>query len=163
MVAEAVAAIKGTTIKEDLEEIIIDIRVPSYIPNSYIREESVKFDAYKSISQVRNKNEEKEIISEFEDRFGNIPKEVVNLIKVAQIRHLCRSLEIKKISENGNEILIRYSKKGIRPTARIRSVYLSRVRRRDPLQMLFFLRAFHFLHAPAQRISYKHKNQFFHK
>ena len=36
MVAEAVAAIKGTTIKEDLEEIIIDIRVPSYIPNSYM-------------------------------------------------------------------------------------------------------------------------------
>lgn len=121
MVAEAVAAIKGTTIKEDLEEIIIDIRVPSYIPNSYIREESVKFDAYKSISQVRNKDEEKEIISEFEDRFGNIPKEVVNLIKVAQIRHLCRSLEIKKISENGNEILIRYSKKGIRPIKMYRS------------------------------------------
>ena len=70
---------------------------------------------------MRNKDEEKEIISEFEDRFGNIPKEVVNLIKVAQIRHLCRSLEIKKISENGKEILIRYSKKGIRPIKMYRS------------------------------------------
>jgi transcription-repair coupling factor (superfamily II helicase) len=57
-----------------------------FIPHSYIEESDVRLDIYRRLSSIKGKHELKEMVREIEDRFGPLPKEVVNLISVIKIK-----------------------------------------------------------------------------
>lgn len=115
LVDEAVAALNGEIIKDDKIDVTIDVKVPAYIPNDYISDEVIKLTVYKQIAEATTKFEQKELIEELEDRFGNAPEEIYNLLDVSRIRTLADELNISKISERGDEIRFDYERKGVRP------------------------------------------------
>ena len=73
-------------IKEE-EEITIDINISSFIPESYIEDASQKIEIYQDIADCRNEEDIQNIIDEIIDRYGNMPAEVENLIKIARIKN----------------------------------------------------------------------------
>lgn len=97
MVDNAVRALQGEIVNDREEELIIELPVSCYIPDSYISNESIKLEMYKKIATVSSTDEEDEVIDELLDRFGDVPKETINLIKVAHIRHLAGDIGITKI------------------------------------------------------------------
>lgn len=115
LVDEAVAALKGNIVKDEREEIAIDIKVPAYIPDTYISEEMTKLGVYKQIATVEDNKEAKELKEELEDRFGAAPEEVINLIRVSVIKSLAEILDIKKIQERGERITFFYGTAGVKP------------------------------------------------
>lgn len=117
LVDEAVAALKGKIIKDEREEVTIDVRVAAYIPPEYIYDEVTKLNVYKQIASVENHQEASDLIDELEDRFGNMPIEVKNLIHVAVIRSYAEELCIRKIQEKGNQIIFTYDNGGPKPVA----------------------------------------------
>lgn len=98
MLNEAVLVMKGE--KEDTEdyETAIDVKADAFIPSSYIRNELQKLNMYKKISLIEDESEYEDMQDELLDRFGEMPKSVSNLLRIALIKagaHKAQITEIK--------------------------------------------------------------------
>lgn len=109
LVDDAVRALGGEIVNPDREEASIELQVTAYIPDRYIADEVLKLQMYKKIAAVDSVDGEEEIIDELIDRFGEIPKETVNLIKVSRIRSMAEALCITRIHEDGNKIIFDFA------------------------------------------------------
>ncbi len=99
----AVKKLSGTQLEEDIE-ISVDLNVDGYIPAAYIKNEEQKIEIYKKIAAISNSDDILDITEELIDRFGNVPKEVNNLIKVAFIKTLCKKLNIIEIIQSNKYV-----------------------------------------------------------
>ena len=66
----------------------------AFIPPSYIVNEFQKLDIYKRIAGIENEGESEDMKEELLDRFGEIPKSVDNLLRIALIRVKAHKLYI---------------------------------------------------------------------
>ena len=101
MLNEAVKSLKGVHVEEDFAT-LIDLDVDAFIPPAYIVNEVQKLDIYKRIASIENVRERDDMRDELLDRFGEIPKSVDNLLRIALIRvaaHRLYMTEIKGKSE----------------------------------------------------------------
>ena len=101
---EVVKEIKGIDIEEEID-VTIDIDVSSYIPESYIEDNSQKIEIYQNIALCRTEEDIKNTILDVEDRFGKMPKEVNNLFEIARIKELCKNSGVTKIMQKQNKIV----------------------------------------------------------
>ena len=98
LIEQAIAELKGEVWHEEIfPEINTDL--PVFIPRSYIEEGDVRLDIYRRLSTIKGDLELKEMVREIEDRFGSLPKEVLNLISVIKIK-----IGLKKIGSIGLDI-----------------------------------------------------------
>ena len=89
---------KDVVAKEEVyKEVKMDINVSAYISDMYIKDPIQKIDMYQKISDIKNEEEAMEVVDELLDRFGDIPKETENLIKIVEIRNKARKLGITRI------------------------------------------------------------------
>ena len=89
---------KDAVAKEEVfKEVKMDINVSAYISDLYIKDPIQKIDMYQKISDIKNQEESMEVVDELLDRFGDIPKETENLIKIVEIRNKARMLGITRI------------------------------------------------------------------
>ena len=89
-----------------LNEVKIELNVSAYISDKYISDIAQKIQIYQKISNIQSDDDAQELISELIDRFGNMPIETENLIKVVQIRNLARSIGITKIVQKQEYIIL---------------------------------------------------------
>ena len=75
----------------------VDLDVGAYIPESYIVNEVQKLDIYKRIACIKNEEDREEMRDELIDRFGKVPDEANNLLRVASIKQVATSLYIKDL------------------------------------------------------------------
>ena len=94
---EVVSEIQGKEVKKEIE-VQIDIDVTSYIPDEYISDSSQKIEIYQDIALCRTEEDIQNVIDEVIDRFGNMPKELENLLEIARIKSLCKEKFVSKIS-----------------------------------------------------------------
>ena len=80
-------------------ETSIDIQVDSYIPASYIEDVSQKLEIYKKISTIENREDLYAVEEEIEDRFGEIPQSIYNLLTISHIRGLASKIPFSNISQ----------------------------------------------------------------
>ena len=106
MLNEAVKTAKGEAVEESFET-SIDIELDAYIPNGYIANEYQKLDIYKRIAAIENEEEKDEMLDELIDRFGEPPRPVQNLLRVAQLKAEAHSLYFVEIKESSNDITFR--------------------------------------------------------
>lgn len=101
---EVIKEMKGIEIRPETE-LQIDLNVTSYIPDEYIQDPDQKLEIYQNIALCKNEQDIQNIIDEIIDRFGNIPKEVENLIQIARIKYLAKNLKINKIASKKTAIV----------------------------------------------------------
>ena len=82
---EAVRRLKGEPVAEQFET-SVEIDMDAYIPLAYIRNEAQKLDIYKRISHIETQEEFEDMQDELIDRFGDMPKEIENLLEIARIK-----------------------------------------------------------------------------
>lgn len=97
MVDDAVRALQGEIINDSKEETSVDLPLSAYIPEIYIENETLKLQMYKKIAAIRSDSEEDEIIDELTDRFGDVPKATMNLIRISHIRYLAQEIGAAKV------------------------------------------------------------------
>lgn len=105
MLNEEVKKLKGIETVEKTTT-VIDVEVDAFIPASYIVNEVQKLDIYKRIASIENELEGKEMKDELLDRFGDIPKPVDNLLRIAMLRAWGEVLFLKEIQGKMNRIKI---------------------------------------------------------
>ena len=99
----AVKEIQGKQVEEDIET-SVDLNVDGYIPSSFIENEEQKIEIYKKIAAAENKDDIFDITEEIIDRFGNIPVQVDNLLKISYIKSLSKRIKVKSITQAGNTV-----------------------------------------------------------
>ncbi len=104
MLNQAVLALKGEETEEDLYETGVECDIDAYIPPSYIKNEYQKLDIYKRISAIETEEEYMDMQDELLDRFGDIPKSVENLLKIATVRALAHRAYVTEVFVNRQEI-----------------------------------------------------------
>lgn len=104
---EVVKEMKGIELEEDID-VTIDINVSSYIPDSYIENESQKIEVYQNIALCENGQDIENIKENIVDRFGKIPKEVKNLLEIAKIKGMCKKLGITKVMQKQNNVVFNF-------------------------------------------------------
>jgi len=94
-------------VKQDAaDEIKILLDVSANIPSDYIKDGMLKIEMYQKLSNVENNDDIDNVIDEFIDRFGEIPKETLNLIDIVRIRNKCREMGIKEVKIQGEFLLL---------------------------------------------------------
>ena len=71
---------------EPPEPVRLDVNVDAYVPADYIPYEQAKVDVHRRIAGARENSELMELRAELEDRFGEIPEPLENLITLQQAR-----------------------------------------------------------------------------
>ncbi len=99
LVDDAVRALGGEVVNPDKEESSIELSVAACIPDLYIQDEALKLSIYKRIAQITCDEDEDDVRDELVDRFGDIPTETDQLIRVSRIRALCERLCVTRVHE----------------------------------------------------------------
>lgn len=103
MLNEAVQTLKGGKVTQDFAT-VIDLDVDAFIPATYIVNEVQKLDIYKRIASIENLKERDDMRDELLDRFGEIPKSVDNLLRIALIRVAAHKLYMTDVKGKNEKI-----------------------------------------------------------
>ena len=106
MLNEAVIALKGGQEEEETFETVVDCDIDAFIPDGYIKNEYLKLDVYKRISAIETDDEYMDMQDELIDRFGDIPKSVDNLLRVAELKAMAHGAYVTEVDINTQEIRI---------------------------------------------------------
>jgi transcription-repair coupling factor (superfamily II helicase) len=105
MLEESIEEVKGITI-ETKESSIIDLNVTALIPDKWVGSKDVKLHEYKRLAGVETERQLDIIQSEWRDRFGDIPKQTEQLVKLAQLRIMATDLGIPLVRGDDESIRI---------------------------------------------------------
>ena len=100
MLNEAVRLLKGEIKEEDFTT-TMDLNVDAFIPDSYIPNEYQMLDVYKRIAAIENEEEMEDMTEELLDRFGDIPKKVEKLLKVAALKTMAHAAYVTSVEQKG--------------------------------------------------------------
>ena len=115
MLNEAVLQLKGGE-EAEIFQTTIDINTDAYIPDAYIRNENQKLDIYKRIAAIENEEDMDDMTEELIDRFGDIPKNVQQLLHIAALKNLAHAAYVTSVEQKGDSIrFVMYEKAKIDP------------------------------------------------
>jgi transcription-repair coupling factor (superfamily II helicase) len=75
----------------------IALGTPVLIPEAYVPDLTVRLGIYRRVAQLADQNEIEAFGAELTDRFGTVPAEVDNLLKVIAIKQLCKAAGVDKV------------------------------------------------------------------
>jgi len=116
MLAEAVQTAKDGHAPEEAFETLLDVRVDAFVPTWYIPNESLKLEVYKKISFLQTEEDRQSLLDELQDRYGDVPRQVENLARVALLRAMAKSVYLSEVKGNETELRFKFV-----PFARVRN------------------------------------------
>ena len=105
--SESVRRLKGEVVEERLNT-SIDLEIDGYIPDYYIKDEEQKIEVYKKISSIESNEDYMELLDELIDRFGDLPKEINNLMDISYIQYKSSTCGIAEVYQKENELILEY-------------------------------------------------------
>lgn len=107
LLEETVGELKGEYV-EKFDDTTIELNVNAYIAETYIRNQGHKIEIYKKIASIRNVDDMYKIEEEIEDRFGDIPMSVRNLLLISYIKALAKQLRVTAITQKDKDVRIQF-------------------------------------------------------
>ena len=102
LLEENIKELKGEKIDVD-KNVIVDILIDAYIPDTFIKKQKYKMDIYQEIIYCKNNAKLKEVVKDLIDRYGEFPTVLKNFVKIIILRNMAQNLGISKIIENKSE------------------------------------------------------------
>jgi transcription-repair coupling factor (superfamily II helicase) len=108
MLADAIAALKAG-ITEPTEEAwspTITIGAPVTIPEYYVPDLQLRLQLYRRLATMEEEDEIESFAAELIDRFGPLPEEVQDLLKLVAIKALCRRAHVEKVETGPKGVIV---------------------------------------------------------
>ena len=86
---EEISYVADCTVETDME---------LYFPQTYVPQESERINLYQELDNMERETDVVAFRSRLEDRFGKIPREANELIRIVSLRRLARTLGIEKVA-----------------------------------------------------------------
>jgi transcription-repair coupling factor (superfamily II helicase) len=107
MLDDAVAAAAdGAASDEEWEPVRLDVNVDAYVPSDYIPYEQAKIDVHRRIAGAREVADLVLLREELEDRFGDPPEPLLNLISLQQARIKLGQVGARAVSFRGDRLAV---------------------------------------------------------
>ncbi|WP_298323848.1 transcription-repair coupling factor [Haloactinopolyspora sp.] len=101
LVGEAVAEYRGDQ-DEQVQDVRIELPVDAHIPHDFVASERLRLEAYRRLSEATDEDAVEAVRDELEDRYGELPEPVRNLIEVARFRAHARRAGLTEVTLQGN-------------------------------------------------------------
>jgi len=111
MLEEAVAALRGGGMGEDEHgqwSPQINVGTPVLIPENYVPDLDARMALYRRLSDVESRADVDAFAAELIDRFGRLPQEVEFLLRIVEIKGLCRTANVEKIEAGPKGIVLAF-------------------------------------------------------
>lgn len=112
LLSRAVAELKGEEV-EEVELPPVELPVDAYIPRDYMANEAHRILFYKKMAAVKSREDVQAVQDELEDRFGDPPRPVWNMLAIIRLRLRCHELGIESITTFRNQIQVKFGQ-GVR-------------------------------------------------
>ena len=89
------------------EGIQLNLPIPAYVPEDYLPEEKLRLRLYRRLAGITTLKGIDEMAKELEDRFGNLPEPVTNLLYQLRLKILAMEAGVKAIITETGQIIIR--------------------------------------------------------
>ncbi|MCK9478842.1 MAG: transcription-repair coupling factor [Firmicutes bacterium] len=110
LLSDAVSKLKGM---EDIPDIqtVISLNIDAFIPKDYIHSENYRIEIYKKIASIENEEDYLDVFDEIQDRYGDLPTAVKNLIDIALIRNYAAFSGIEEVRQTATGVIFTLSSK----------------------------------------------------
>lgn len=107
ILSDTIEEMKGNIEAQELDDsCIVDIKVNAYFPEEWISDKKQRMNEYKRLSLCKDEATLDQLISEWQDRFGRLPQEALNLLEVTRIKIRANHLKIRSINQEGDTVRI---------------------------------------------------------
>ena len=100
----SVMELKGESTVSSEFDTAIDLTIDAFLPDSYIPNENQKLDLYKRIASISGQDEYEDMLDELMDRYGEPPRSVQNLLKVALIKSKAHDACLTELTQKNDEL-----------------------------------------------------------
>ncbi|HEY9872583.1 MAG TPA: TRCF domain-containing protein, partial [Candidatus Obscuribacterales bacterium] len=105
MLEEAIKEIRGQEIPK-VDDTQIDLPLTAFIPADYIPDLDQKMSAYRAVAAASSKEELAQIVAEWSDRYGEIPKAALQLLRVVELKQVAKNLGFSRIRPEGKQHVV---------------------------------------------------------
>lgn len=122
----------------------IQLGIPVLIPERYVADLDVRLGLYRRAAELVDTKDIEDFTSELIDRFGALPVEVENFLKILMLKRQCLSVGVNKVDAGEKGVVIGFHNNSLRnPEALLRYIGTQNgVVKLRPDQRVFFLRSF---------------------
>jgi transcription-repair coupling factor (superfamily II helicase) len=107
LIDEAVAGLTGPEGEaERPDPVRLDLALDAYLPADYIPYEAAKIDLHRRIAAARRPGDLRAIEAEMVDRFGPLPEEAANLLRIQRVRVELATAGVESIQDSGSRIVL---------------------------------------------------------
>jgi transcription-repair coupling factor (superfamily II helicase) len=99
MLEESISELQGK-MAETRTDAIIDLNVTAFMPDAWVGDKNVKLTEYKRLADIRSTRALDIIQAEWKDRFGDIPAETLQLVRLVKLRLMATALKIPTVRED---------------------------------------------------------------
>lgn len=100
---EAINELKGITVEEEKPK-HYNIGVSKHVDTSYVSDDELRILMHKEISKIRSREDIKELIDEYTDRYGKPTEEILLYMEEKYLEFLLKSRGIENIKETEKEV-----------------------------------------------------------
>ena len=87
--------------------VTIDLPIPALIPEHYVSDRDTRIRLYRRLASTSTARELRSMESEMRDRFGPLPEEAINLIKLIDLKIVAAKAGVTAIRAADNEVIIK--------------------------------------------------------
>jgi len=109
LLSQAINEMKGEPVEMEFELPNVSLPLDALIPSVYIPSEAERILMYKKLTAVRKPDDVQRIQDEFEDRYGDPPRPVWNLLALLRLRLRCHEVGISSVVAEKRRVAVRFS------------------------------------------------------
>ncbi len=98
LLQEEIHRLRGEKIEAPAEEVEINVPFPAMLPENYVPEMKDRLALYRRLSSLRFEEQIEDARKELEDRYGTLPMEANELLRVIQLKVLMRRMGLKGLT-----------------------------------------------------------------
>ncbi len=118
LLEQTISEMKGEEYRKPLEP-EINLRIPAFIPESYIPGIDQRLNLYKRVSEIENESSTEDMLDELSDRFGDPPQEVKNLMEIVRLKMMLRECWVKRLDVKGDTLVFSFDAEGEPPLEKV--------------------------------------------
>ncbi|MBT3182442.1 MAG: transcription-repair coupling factor [Deltaproteobacteria bacterium] len=92
--------LKGLEVREEVDP-ELNLKVSAFLPEGYIPDQGTRVELYRRLASRETEEELMELAGELHDRFGPLPDEAINMIKMMEIKILALILKVQQLTFDG--------------------------------------------------------------
>jgi transcription-repair coupling factor (superfamily II helicase) len=109
LLSQAIQEYKGEPVDEEFTLPSVTLPIDAHIPSRYIPSEAERILIYKRMTAIRCKEDVDDVQAELEDRYGDPPRSVWNLLGLLRLRLRCKQLGVGSITTEKTRMSLHFA------------------------------------------------------